>query len=506
MVAGVTAENVDVDLIVVGAGSAGIPCAIAAADAGAKVLVVEKTDEIGGSLWVAGGKLSAGGTRRQRERGIEDSPEQHFQDVMRITHGAADPAIVRRAVEEAPHTIDWLEELGFPFDPDTPALAYLHEPYSQPRTYWGPGPALASYMARTVLETMRPLWDEHVAAGRIELRLGHRMRELLHADGRVVGVLVQSPGGEQELRASSVVLSTGGYGSNPSLFAELAPGAPRLVSHARPGSTGDGLIAARGVGAAIRNGELFLPGPGAVEEEPGTGRASEGWARVHAAYRPPREIYVNQLGRRFRPEDDPSAESLEQAMLAQPGANFWLVFDEVALDAGDSVHSVWDQDELRRRAQEGKCIWTADSLALLARRAGIDPAGLERTGADWNEAVRTGHDPLGRTPPAHALTTAPFYALLTHSDTLVTPGGIDVDDQLRVLDGTGAPIPGLYAAGEVLGSGATMGRGSAGGMMVTPAISFGRMLGRTLASASASGAGPAALASPTGSGTRGSVD
>ncbi len=473
-----------VDLIVVGAGSAGIPCAITAAQHGARVIVLEKTDEIGGSLWVAGGKLSGGGTRRQAERGIEDSPDLHFEDVMRITHGAADAAIVRRAVEEAPQTIDWLEDLGFPFDPDTPALAYLHEPYSRPRTYWGPGPALATYMARTVLETMRPLWDEQVAAGNIDLRLEHRMRELVEQDGRVVGVVADGPNGEQELRAAAVVLSTGGYGSNPALFAELAPGAPRLVSHARPGSTGDGLLAARRVGAAIRNADLFLPGPGAVEEEPGTGRASEGWARLHAAYRVPREIHVNRRGERFRPEDDPSAESLEQAMLAQPEAIFWLVFDEAALVGGESVHTVWDQDELRRRAQEGKCIWTADSLEELAVRAGIDPDGLTRTGAEWNEAVATGHDPLGCAAPTFGLSTAPFYALLTHSDTLVTPGGIHVDEQLRVLDSSADPIPGLYAAGEVLGSGATMGRGSAGGMMVTPAISFGRLLGRTLAPAS----------------------
>jgi fumarate reductase flavoprotein subunit len=131
----------------------------------------------------------------------------------------------------------------------------------------------------------------------------------------------------------------------------------------------------------------------------------------------------------------------------------------------------------------GRHAWVDDSLRGLAQRAGIDPDGLERTVALWNEATISGHDPLGRTALDYPVRTRPFYAVLTHGDTIVTPAGVLVDEQLRVCDTGGEPIPGLYAAGEVLGSGATMGAGAAGGMMVTPAMSFGRMLGHRLAEA-----------------------
>ncbi len=98
--------------IVVGAGTAGIPCAIAAAEYGRSIAVIEKTDEIGGTLHITGGELSAAGTRRQREQGIEDTPVAYLADVMGKSGGYADRTLVELAVNEAPHTIDWLDELG----------------------------------------------------------------------------------------------------------------------------------------------------------------------------------------------------------------------------------------------------------------------------------------------------------------------------------------------------------------------------------------------------------
>ena len=103
------------DIIIVGAGTAGMPCAIAAVEQGADVLVVEKADRIGGTLHISGGHMSGGGTRRQIRRGISDSPERHFADIMRISRFRADTSLTRLACEEAPHTLDWLNELGFPF-------------------------------------------------------------------------------------------------------------------------------------------------------------------------------------------------------------------------------------------------------------------------------------------------------------------------------------------------------------------------------------------------------
>ena len=160
-------------VIVVGAGTAGMPCAITLAEHGVQVAVLEKADNVGGALHLSAGQMSAAGSRLQRSKGIEDSPEHHLADVMRLGHGKADPAIVRLAVEEAGASIDWLEELGFPFPDDQPIIYYGHDPYTRARTYWG------VELGISVLNTVQPRFEELVAEGSIDLRLGHRLTDLL---------------------------------------------------------------------------------------------------------------------------------------------------------------------------------------------------------------------------------------------------------------------------------------------------------------------------------------
>ena len=111
-----------IELLVVGAGTAGMPCAIAAAEAGARVVVAERSDEIGGTLHISYGHMSAAGTRRARAKGIDDAPDLHFEDVMRIGHGHGDPALIRAAVDGAAATIDWLEDIGLPFPAEMPVI------------------------------------------------------------------------------------------------------------------------------------------------------------------------------------------------------------------------------------------------------------------------------------------------------------------------------------------------------------------------------------------------
>ena len=469
------------DFLIVGAGTAGMPCAIAAAEHGGRVLVVEKSTDVGGTLHVSSGAMSGAGTRRQRERGIEDSPDLHFEDILRISRNTVDPVLTRLAVDEAAATLDWLDELGFPFAPETPTLVYSHEPYLIPRTVWGVD------LARSILTTILPVWNQHVESGRIVPLLEHRMTELLVEDGAVAGIRAQGPDDTVELRAPAVVLTSGGYGSNSGLFKELTPGSPRLVSVARETSTGDGLIAARRIGAAVRGTGTYLPTPGGVEEPTDSGRALP-WpqfANLSTHERPPREIHVNARGERFRPEDDESADAIERALLRQPDHRFWIVFDERALEAGESFNRYWSIDEIRRRADEGAAVWSGDTIRELATKAGIDAEGLERTVSKWNDAVDRGDDPLGRHDLAYPVTAAPFYAALSVATTLTGQAGLAVDGDLRVLDSGDEPIPNLYAAGEVLGSEATMGDSKCGGMNLTPALSFGRIIGRRLVSAPA---------------------
>ena len=187
----------DVDVLVVGAGTAGIPCAIAAAESGARVAVVEKTSELGGTLHLSAGQMSGAGTRIQKEQGIEDSPQDHYDDIMRIGHGQADPALVRQAVDEAAFTLDWLEDLGFPFPNDMPIVYYGHDPYTRARTVWG------AEMGVAVLKTIQPRFEELVEAGSIDLLMEHRLERLLIEDGRVVGIAGTASGGPFEIGRAS---------------------------------------------------------------------------------------------------------------------------------------------------------------------------------------------------------------------------------------------------------------------------------------------------------------
>ena len=483
------------DLIIVGAGTAGIPCAIVAAQAGATVAVIEKDSQIGGTMHVSAGHMSGAGIRRQHDVGIDDDTvERHFEDVMRLSRGEADPVLVRVAVEEAPQTIDWLHDLGFNFDPETPTIYLGHDSYSRARTVWHAAPAgmelIPMGRALGILDTLRPLWDAEVAAGRIVPYLSTALTSLIVEDGAVVGVRAQGPDGPLELRAPHTVIASGGYGSSPELFAELTPGRPRLVTNAWHTATGDGIVAARAVGAAIRGGEKHNYRLGMIEVEPGSGRADmrKDFVNLSAAVRRPDEIWVNSRGERFADETTQDITSQERTLHDQPDQRFWLVFDEAAVVGPQApLPLLWEREQLRAAAAEGVFVWRADTIGGLAAKAGIAAAELEATVVAYNARIARGDaDPLGRTGADRPIATGPFYALALPAGVLVTFGGIHVDGQLRALDGDGRPIPGLYAAGEVIGGGATSGVAFCGGMLVTPALAFGRILGRTLAATATS--------------------
>jgi succinate dehydrogenase/fumarate reductase flavoprotein subunit len=335
------------DLIVVGAGTAGLPVAIAAADRGARVLAIEKTGRIGGTLHRTGGNISAGGTRRQRERGIDDSPDAHFAEVLRISHGSANHALTQLACDLAPGMADWLEDNGFAFDPATPTITFSHEPYRTPRTFWGVDPG------GSILTVLERLLAQHLASGAITVWLDTPVTGLVVEGERVVGVeagphpLAPSPQGRggtgrepsvhegEVVRAPAVVLTTGGFTANPDLFARLG-GGHRPRSSGMPGSTGDGLRMAEALGAAIGGQGVFLPTIGgfADPDEPGVIYRDENDKlpsfQLIPQLRPPREIWVNDRGERFVKEDEPDIEIREDAVKAN-GLQFWVVFDEAAL-------------------------------------------------------------------------------------------------------------------------------------------------------------------------------
>lgn len=462
------------DLIVVGAGTAGMPCAIEAAQAGARVLVVEKSDQVGGTLHVSGGHLSAAGSARQVAAGIADSPADHYADIQRIADGTAREDLTRLAVEHAAETVDWLDGLGMEFHARTPRIVYGHEPYQTPRTVYG------TDEARSILAAIRPAFGGLVYRGQITLWLSTAVTELVTDSGAVVGVSVVTPGGPEQVRAQAVVLATGGFGAAPDLFSQIE-GAP-LVSAAHPTSTGDGLRLATALGAGIGGQGHYVPTFGGLTSPEDPGRVT--WSErplLVPTERTPWEIYVAASGSRFIAEDHPSIDAKERALAHLPDMRFWCVFDATALAHSPHIVVGWSPQDLDGRAGTHPAVHKAASLAELADSAGINAAGLSNTVEEYNSAVTHNRpDPFGRTARPAAIVTPPFYALANHAVTLITFAGVDVTTDLQVRRADGSVIPGLYAVGEVIGAAATMGNAFCSGMAITPALAFGRLVGRRL--------------------------
>jgi hypothetical protein len=475
--------------VVVGAGTAGIPCAVHAAQAGARVLLVEKDAKIGGTLHVTGGHMAAAGTRRQAEHGIEDSPEAHLEDIHRISQGTARDDLIQVLVANAADTIDWLDERGFPFAPETPRIVYGHEPYTTARTYYGRDEGVS------ILDVLRPELERAEAEHDLTVWTDTPAGGLLTAeDGSVTGVAVYRGGQEVEIAATAVVLATGGYAADPELFEELE-GAP-LVSAAARTSTGDGLHLGLAAGARLQGAGTHLPTFGGLPDPRTPNRANWNDRQRLTSERPPREIYVDKHGRRWVAEDEESIDEKERALTGIADQTFWTVFDDAALTLStgglDQMVVGKEPAEVRSMVDARPGLHSAGTLEELARKSGIDEAGLLDTVARYNRAVAEGKDPdFGRTHLPAPIAQAPFYAIRNHAITLVTFQGLDIDDRFAVRREAGDPIPGLYAVGEVIGAGATCGNSFCSGMLVTPALTFGRLLGARLGRELGTGSGAA---------------
>ena len=462
------------DLIVIGAGTAGIPAAIFAAARGARVLMLDAAPDIGGTLHLSTGQMSAAGTRLQARLGIKDSAQLHYDDVMRISKNTADPQIVRLAVDHAADTFDWLMDKGLQPLPDHPVLGLGHEPYSERRYYW------AANGGRDILAVLRAELAPHLAAGRIDLLLDTPVTALLTDDaGAVEAVRVQSADRERVLRGRQVLLSCGGYVSNPELFEQLS-GVRDYGDNGYAYSQGAGIKLGVSVGGFVRGRENYLSNFGSILAD------DQFPAKVFARFqaipqlREPWEIFVNARGERFIREDEPSFDRRETALLPQPDLRYWVVFDEEILATAPPGVIGFSREEMRDAFDVHGWFVKADSLEALADKAGIEAPGLLKTVAEYNRAVAVGQDRFGRKHLPRAIRKGPFYAIRHQGHSTTSTVGLAVDGELQVVRARGEPIRNLYAAGELLGAGQLMGQSFVGGMMVTPAMTFGRLLGQRL--------------------------
>ncbi len=471
------------DLIVVGGGNAGLPTAIFAAQRGARVLIVEAAPALGGTLFLSSGQMSAAGTRLQKARGIADSPQSHYDDVMRISRNTADPVLLRLAVDNAAPVFDWLMDHGFKPRDGQPITGTTHEPYSHARYVWG------YEGGRSILKVLTEQLQPQIDAGRVTVMAQTKVVELIQdGTGAITGVVTRTDAGQSTRQlARAVALTCGGYTENPQMF-EKYEGAKDYCRSTWPFSQGAGIDLGLAAGGHVRGGQNHTPLFGAVMTDTKVPTAIRAMVRHFPGDRPPYEIFVDAGGKRFLCEDVLSHDAYEQALVKLPNERCWIVFDDAILRAaktpaaGRSLNVNWThQNTLDAFAKGNVPMFSRGAtVAELAGKAGIDAAGLAGTIEAYNRAQAGGKDLLGRKFMPLPIAKAPFYAIQLQSWNLTSYGGLAVDGKLRVVRKDGTPIRNLYAAGELLGMGQLMGRSVCGGMAVTPALALGRLLGKEI--------------------------
>lgn len=464
------------DVIVIGGGTSGIPTALFAAQRGARVLVLEKASALGGTLFWSSGQIAGAGTVFQQRLGIEDSPEAHFADCMRINRNSADPTLTRLTVDHAGETINWLARHGYEVLAGHPVTGIGHDHFKTRRYQQGVDNGLS------ILNAFLPSFQAQVDAGRIEVRLGTEVVDLIQdRQGAVRGVVSRDPNHVlRDIEGRSIVLATGGCAANPRLFEELH-GVPLYAKTAYPTSMGAGLILGLAAGGQIRGGDKYASLPGLIPADHQYPTSMHAFAPLHPEVRQPWEILVNARGERFVQEDHPSVDHIEHGIVAQPGQRHWAIYDAKMLAQSPPIIPKWDRERLATEYLRSPMFTRADNLTSLGLGAQLDPRVLSATVARYNEDLAAGNvDQFGRVHRPLPIVEPPFYAIEMQGWTLVSFAGLTVDGQLRVLDKDQQPIPNLYALGEVIGAGATSGNAYTNGMLVTPAITFGRILGQSI--------------------------
>ena len=479
------------DVLVIGAGGTGLAAAIEAAAAGARVVLLEKNPQPGGTTGISVGSITVTRTPHQLRQGIQDSPAEHARDLAIINsrRGLPDnPELIRLLTENVTDTFRWLMDLGLDFIGPLP-----EPPHSQPRMHCVL-PTSKAYIARLA---------ERAASLGVEVRCGVAAQSLLTDGSRVIGVEGTDASGRQErIHAGATVLATGDYSASPAMVEKYISADAAKAIPANPASTGDGHRMALALGARILNGQVAwlanrfpLPRqPSLVQSLPplrfvgrlmriAYERLPEAIVRpfaiafITSILQPSQAIYeagailVNCEGLRFGDE----TADLTLATADQPGGSAFIIFDRRIVErfsrwphfvsTAPGPGYAYAQDYRRYRRD----LWhQGNSIDELARSLGVPEDALRGTVSEYNETVARGE----RGP----LSEAPFCALGPLNAVLAfTDGGLAIDSDLRVLDREDKPIAGLYAAGSV-GQGGVLLDGH--GHHIAWAFTSGRIAGR----------------------------
>ena len=487
-------STVDADVIVVGAGGAGMTAAITAAAEGKSVVILESQSMVGGNSVRATGGMNAGKTVYQDENefgesaGVEktlktaaekyadnetitalaktvseqwaayqanptgyfDSVELMELDTMIGGKGINDPELVETLCANSADAIDWLDEHGITLHNVSSfggaSVKRIHRPVNAE----GKTVSVGSYMI--------PLLQENCEKAGVKMMLDTTATEILtDANGAAVGVKATGASGETvTVNAKAVVLATGGFGANLDMVVKYKPELKGFMTTNAPGIQGQGIEMAQAIGAATVDMDQIQIHP-TVEANTA--------ALITEGLRGDGAILINEEGQRFIDEVG-TRDVVSAAEIAQTGSYSWLVVDQAMADASSVIQGY---------IKKGYTV-TGATYEELGKAMGVDAAAFAETMEKWNGYVEAKNDPdFGRTSFANPLNTAPYYAVKVTAGVHHTMGGLKINANTEVLNEKGEVIPGLFAAGEVTGG--VHGANRLGGNAVADFTVFGRIAG-----------------------------
>jgi fumarate reductase flavoprotein subunit len=449
--------DAEVPLIIIGAGAAGLCAALAAKEAGAEPIVIERDAVPAGSTALSAGLIPAAATRFQREKGIADSAALFAEDIQRKAHGENDAALVDVVAREAGPTVEWLADAyGLPFD----VIDNFNYPGHSAMRMHG----LPTRSGAELIDRLRSAAEAADVTILSESRV-----ETLFADeqGRMRGVeLIRADGGRETIGCDALILACNGYGGNAALVRELIPEMADALYFGHPGNQGDAVLWGRALGAQLSHLSAYQ-GHGSVATPH---NILITWAVVAEG-----GFQVNTQGRRFSNETHGYSEQAAE-VLRQPG--------EIAFDVFDArIADIARQFEDFRAAEKGGALLTADTLDELAARMRVPAEALL---AEYNETeelkARNGTDRFGRELSEKQALEPPLHAVKVTGALFHTQGGLVVDRHARVRRLDGSLFPNLFAAGgAAAGVSGNTAAGYLSGNGLLTATTLGRLAGTAAA-------------------------
>ncbi|NLP22207.1 MAG: flavocytochrome c [Erysipelotrichaceae bacterium] len=444
-----TDETLDVDIVIIGAGGAGMAAGITAAQEGKSVIIVEKAPMVGGNTSRATGGMNAAGSHYQEEAGIEDSVELFVEDTIKGGHGLNNPDLVQVMAENSADAIVWLDSIGAELSNVGKAggasVNRAHRPVDENGKILSVGTYLVSKL------------EEACVDNGVEILLETQATEILMEDGVAVGIIANSPTVNYTINAGAVIVASGGFGGNLEMVAELKPELEGYVSTNAPTLTGDGIKMAEAVGAATVDMEQIQIHPTVVQAN---------GALITESLRGDGAILLNAEGKRFIDETQ-TRDVVSANVIAQTDSYAWLIVNQAMFDDSTVVQKYVDQEYLI----------AAEDVAALAELIGADEAVIQESLDAWNTAIETQNDAEcgreGLDTIAYNVSEGSYYAVKIAPGIHHTMGGIMINTNAEVIDTEGNVIPGLYAAGEVTGG--VHGGNRLGANAVTDIIVYGRI-------------------------------